>query len=134
MKKVLHWITFIWQLPQHLVALIIVFLYKGRISSITPIKTSNLYQLKGIRWGVSFGQYIFLPVNPNDNSLLHEYGHSIQSKIFGPLYLLIIGLPSITMNILSTVLYFMGNKQFYSNYYNRWPESWADHLGGVNRM
>ena len=55
------------------------------------------------RWdhsgGLSLGMFIFIgnPLLENGEKyayLTHEYGHSIQSLIYGPLYLLIVGVPS----------------------------------------
>ena len=55
------------------------------------------------RWshsgGLSLGMFIFIgdPLMNNGEQyayLTHEYGHSIQSLIFGPLYLLIVGISS----------------------------------------
>ena len=41
------------------------------------------------------GKWIFINRSTDDSSILrHEYGHRIQSYILGPLYLLIIYLPS----------------------------------------
>ena len=51
----------------------------------------------------------------------HEFGHVLQSYMFGPLYLLIIGLPSITMETLTKMKILKKE-----NYYKRWPENWAD--------
>ena len=60
--------------------------------------------------GVSLGKFIFVPrknakagLNPKANSadrflLDHEYGHTIQSLILGPFYLLAVGAPSIVWN------------------------------------
>ena len=52
--------------------------------------------------GISLGKYIFVPRRadgPADRFLLeHEYGHSLQSLILGPFYLLIIGAPSMLWN------------------------------------
>ena len=55
------------------------------------------------RWshsgGISLGMFLFvgdpLMENGEPNAYLtHEYGHSIQSLIFGPLYLFVVGIPS----------------------------------------
>ena len=51
------------------------------------------------RGSVSLGPFIFLSNKVNDefvsNLVVHEYGHCIQSLIFGPAYLLVIGIPSL---------------------------------------
>ena len=49
--------------------------------------------------GVSLGNFIFVPKGHSKGYLIeHEYGHSIQSLILGPAYLLLIGAPSIIWN------------------------------------
>ena len=75
--------------------------------------------------GVSLGNYIFiLNSNDNDFAIKHELGHRIQSMILGPLYLLIVGLPSALFNVISS-----HSKKFSKNYYRRFPENWANKLG-----
>ena len=52
-------------------------------------------------WGFTLGAYINTKTlskidNPATNSLIrHEYGHTIQSSLYGPLFLSEIGLPSV---------------------------------------
>jgi len=52
--------------------------------------------------GVSLGKFIFVPRRRDgtaDGFLLeHEYGHTLQSLILGPFYLLLVGLPSLIWN------------------------------------
>ena len=73
--------------------------------------------------GVSLGYFVFLN-SPNEIDCHHEFGHQLQSLLLGPLYLLIIGLPSgITCGW-----------HLYSNdyeYYNFPWESWADKWSGI---
>lgn len=49
--------------------------------------------------GISLGRYIFVPRKaggaPGRFLLEHEYGHTLQSLILGPFYLLFVGAPSI---------------------------------------
>lgn len=73
------------------------------------------------------------------NLIRHEQGHQKQSLILGPLYLIVIGIPSAVMNALTrlqssryTWLKKIGHNAYY-NYYKRYPEKWADRLGGVDR-
>jgi len=79
-------------------------------------------------FGVSLGKYIIISHNAGSQTLSHEYGHCLQSEKLGILYLLVVGLPSITMNIMTR----MGILEP-ENYYKRFPENWADKLGGVRR-
>lgn len=86
--------------------------------------------------GVSLGRYILFKVpekytpwvKVSEIAVRHEYGHTKQSRILGPLYLIIVGIPSFTFNIMSRF-----NRKFASDYYNRFPENWADKLGYVER-
>jgi hypothetical protein len=104
-------------------------IFEHKISSIDDYKDITVYWIKEAGWGVSLGNYIFLDRTYNSKTVEHEYGHSRQSRLLGPAYLFVIGIPSITMNILSRLL----KGRFADNYYKRWPESWADKLGGVTR-
>lgn len=45
--------------------------------------------------GISLGKYIIVSQWATQKTIMHEYGHCLQSKILGPLYLLVVGLPSI---------------------------------------
>jgi hypothetical protein len=129
-------LLYIWQFPQILLALLII--------NITNKKAQILYKDKKIYFfgknilsGVSLGEYIILSEYVKDKATLdHEYGHTIQSRIFGPLYLLVIGLPSAIGNNLWDRLFhkkwtFLRREKWY---YSRYPEKWADKLGGVNRQ
>jgi hypothetical protein len=120
----------IWQFPQSIGAAILRFYltrkgyklnqyrYKGRI----------VYQWADRpRFAVSLGEYIF--TNHLDyKTLAHEYGHSRQSRYLGPLYLLTVGIVSAMWNLLAR-----RNGYISRTYYQRWPENWADALGGVER-
>jgi len=86
---------------------------------------------------VSLGVFIFIGNNvakerANNSKLVnHEYGHSLQSLLFGPFYLLIIGLPSIIR-----LMFFSKrrkNRNHNKNYYSFFTESWADKWGNVRR-
>jgi hypothetical protein len=120
-------VLYIWQLPQHVFAIVLLFIFHKKMVSVSKYKCGVVNYLD-VGWGVSLGKYILLRQNAAEKTVKHEYGHSIQSMYFGPLYLIIIGLPSIVMNLLSRVNILNEEK-----YYERWPESWADSLGGVQR-
>lgn len=123
--KILIWV---WQLPQHLLALLILLLIPHE--KVNQIGLSKIYLLKCKKdFGISLGQYILLSHNYCYRKIMkHEYGHSIQSLLFGPIYLIVIGLPSVTLNRL-TYFKILDNKI----YYKLWPENWANTLGGVNK-
>ncbi|MDR3060027.1 MAG: hypothetical protein LBU84_18050, partial [Prevotella sp.] len=72
--------------------------YKGRLI--------NRLDAGTIGGGVSFGHYVFgdgIALSPDDTEhsvdlLAHEYGHTYQSRIMGPMYLFRIGIASIVNN------------------------------------
>lgn len=83
--------------------------------------------MPGSDWGVSLGPYIFLSSdNMHERYVRHEYGHTVQSRILGPFYLPVVGIPSLALKLVSTV-----NEDVKDSYFSYWPESWADELGGV---
>ena len=70
-----------------------------------------------------------------EDGMKHEYGHTIQSRILGPFYLIIIGLPSLIGNIYDQIAHKNWSlKDSCIWYYNQPWEKWADKLGGVDRQ
>lgn len=117
---------YIWELPQHLLGLLVILfssaVHDQNYGSAKVYHTTKMF-------GVSLGQYIIVYALVDEDTILHEYGHSKQSLYLGPLYLLLVGIPSFTMNLL-TQLHVLSDER----YYKRWPENWADTLGGVKRV
>lgn len=130
MKKILLWI---WQLPQHLIALFMCAVLKVKPS------TQDVMLHKYNFPSFSLGEYIFISwsnwVDHSNNchnglvTMFHEVGHSRQSRYLGWLWLFVIGIPS-ALHWLWFQYY--GRKHGY-NYYNFYTEKWADKLGGVTR-
>lgn len=126
MKKVLLWL---WQLPQNILGWFI-----SRNAGIKVYDDITVHFKFLFRSGVSLGNYIILDniyLNFEDlinDTVKHEHGHQIQSMYLGPLYLIIIGLPSMLGNIYSRIFH----KDSVWYYKQPW-EAWADKLGGVVR-
>lgn len=116
MKKLILWL---WQFPQNLIGFIIVKVMKA--------KKIQYYRCHLFYSGVSLGDYIIFDdrIFISHFDILHEIGHQKQSMILGPLYLIVIGLPSLIGNILRRFIKF--------DYYAQIWERWADKLGGVKR-
>lgn len=105
------------------------FRYHGALITVWKPKTS-----------VSLGMFVFVTAEPffaekydgqisieelSGRLLVHEYGHTIQSLILGPLYLLIIGIPS-------TLWGFLGGRKRREQqipYCAFFTEKWANRLG-----
>lgn len=129
----MKFIKILWQLPQNLIGLLIKVICKTPLY--TTYKDAKVYTWK-LKGGISLGQYIFLPYKDESiekayvqNSIKHEYGHCMQSQYLGWLYLLVVGLPSIIWCNLCEKYRRKNN----ISYYSRFPENWADKLGGVER-
>lgn len=61
------------------------------------------------------------------DTLVHEFGHTIQSIILGPLFLFVIGLPSL---VWASLPYFQKLRQRKNiSYYWFYCEKWANNLG-----
>lgn len=105
------------------------FWYHGALITVWEPKTS-----------VSLGLFVFVTAEPffaekyagqisveelSGRLLVHEYGHTIQSLILGPLYLLIIGIPSSLWGFLG------GRKRREQQipYCAFFTEKWANRLG-----
>lgn len=116
MKLILNILLFIWQLPQIIIGFF-VRLFTG------ATKNGDYYNWKS-NTGLSLSSYfMFVYANASETVKLHEYGHSIQSKILGWFYLIIIGLPSLIWACIW--------KKTGKSYYWFYTESWANILGGV---
>lgn len=97
-RKTIEWI---WQLPQNLCGMIYRSLSKDNRISVVENDDSRsvgaeVYLQKSFG-GVTLGRYIFINQDYTDKEAVikHECGHVKQSKILGPLYLIVIGIPSI---------------------------------------
>lgn len=91
------------------------------------MKGVMIVRLKNFNKGVSLGRIVFIDAVASERTVLHELGHSKQSKWLGPLYLIIIGIPSLLHNIIHRLL-----KRRW-NYYSFYTEKWADKIMGIQR-
>lgn len=127
MKYIRNLILFIWQLPQHIVALI----YFGYLVMMCKdLGVDSRYKQATVipcvmRGAITLGNYVFVGLNSEyRKTVKHELGHTIQSKILGPLYLIVIGIPSITYCGLRRLFPSLRKK----NYYDFYTEKWANNL------
>ena len=119
-------LLFIWEILQNIIGLFLAFFYKT--DEKIEYKGRIIRYCKKFPGGISLGNYIFVGTK-NPKTIAHEYGHSIQSKWLGPLYLFIIGIPS----IIWAGLYGNVIKYSINGYYKFYTEKWADKLGKVDR-
>lgn len=123
MKKCL---LYLWELPQNLVGLLFLLFIKGE----TKHRLGNIrfFYAKSFPGGITLGEYIIVGTK-QELTVRHEFGHVLQSRYLGPLYLLVIGLPS----LIWAGLYGSVIEETHNGYYRFYTEKWADKLGKVTR-
>lgn len=131
MKRLLYLLCqWTWGLPQNLVGLVIYLYYRAR--GCPSFRYQGAF---GLVWtqrsgSMSMGSFLFMHPSwtPADRALLaHEYGHTIQSLIFGPLYLLTVGLPSVIWAGAPALK--RRRRERHIDYYSVYPERSATRLG-----
>jgi hypothetical protein len=136
LRGIFLFIRFVWELPQNLSGMgLLVFLqFKKRVLGTENDNSRCFIETKNT--GVSLGSFVFWTKAANrfpglvNDCRMHEYGHTIQSLIFGPSYLVVIGIPSLA-RVLYRWWYLKKYRKHWQNYFKGFPENWADKLGGV---
>ncbi|MBQ4618184.1 MAG: hypothetical protein IJB27_07430 [Clostridia bacterium] len=128
----------IWGLPQTVLGLVLFLIhrraphrgYHGAIVTTWSLRSS-----------VSLGMFVFVTAEPyfyeklkDDYAkedlaarlLVHEYGHTIQSLILGPLYLIVMGIPSTLWGFLPCCV---RRRKRGASYFSFFTEAWANRLG-----
>ena len=126
-KILLSVLAYIWQFPQNLTGILVRLCYKETNSLRYKDKTIRVCET--FPGGISLGDTVIVKKYPYNtktwNTVKHEWGHTRQSLYLGPLYLIIIGLPSAIW-----AACYNGPEE---GYYKFFTEKWADKLGNVKR-
>lgn len=128
-----------WGLAQTLLGLVVYLKHKND-------KHYDYHGAKITEWNdkssVSLGMFIFVTAEPyfcdklkdeyskeelSRRLLVHEYGHTIQSLLLGPLYLIVIGIPSTLWGFLPQLNKKRREEQI--SYFSFFTEKWANILG-----
>jgi hypothetical protein len=80
-----------------------------------------------MRAGLSLGLFVFVPRESESRLVVHEYGHTIESMILGPLYLPLVVLPSLVWAGLPACERLRRRRGI--SYYDMPVERWANVLG-----
>lgn len=124
-----------WEFPQSLLGAILLPFWKRYEIEKGEYLDQKVHLYNKFPGGISLGYYILIKKSRCGDkytlrSIQHEHGHGIQSKYLGPLYLFIIGIPSIVHNIIYRI---KKKRHIRCNYYDFYTEKSADKLGGVER-
>lgn len=125
MKKFFEVLLWIWQIPQNIAGVFLRLVYGGKVQPYHDVDVVLSDKFPG---GISLGRTIIVRSKyaSDPNYLNHEYGHTRQSLYLGPLYLFVIGVPSLIW-----AAYWTPARGV--SYYSFYTEKWADKLGGVVR-
>lgn len=121
MKNAFLWL---WCFPQMLAGYIVKKVTKAR-------KVDDHYEYDVMLGSLSLGEYRFLCPQHwgREETMKHEYGHTLQSRLLGWLYLPAIAIPSFIW-----AGFFSGyRKKNNVSYYAFYTEKWADQLAGIKR-
>lgn len=132
MKTLTKIFAVIWQLPQYIIGLGLVLATDAIYDEYNGVYFAQRGWFGG---GISLGGIIILSKSYEKRRALyyesfartvaHEKGHTKQSLILGPLYLLIIGIPSFLWATVHSVL------RLKCDYYSFPTECWANKLAGI---
>lgn len=121
----------IWMFPQIITACIGWLIFRnGKLYYNEDAKILVLNVNKGYLFGnacFSSGPIVFTTPECSENTLKHETGHSVQSLMFGPLFHIVVSLPSVALFWTKRIL---GKDQAW--YHSKYPESHADKCGHVD--
>ena len=126
----------LWQITQWLPSIILIAifhnctLYKNKEAGITVLRVNKGYFIDNACF--SCGPIVFVTPDCEDDTLRHETGHSIQSLIFGPLFHIVVTIPSVIRFCIKRLC----NKD-HNWYLSAWPEGGcrlgAEGLGHTDR-
>lgn len=129
-------IMIIWQLPQDILGFLVWLTLRHKYKKpIFTTEPSKFYFSTNRSWGVCLGHFIIINKEYDRWVLKHENGHQKQSKMLGPLYLLLIGIPSALGNLRDK--YFHTYKKGWTipkrrDWYYKQPwEKWANKLSNI---
>ena len=119
---------FTWGLPVNLIGGIVYLIFYPKCRH-ERFKNAFITYIPGNWGGVSLGLFIFIaegrPEGWTRNTRIHEYGHTWQCLLLGPLYYLVIALPSaVWCNCFNGY-----RKKHHVSYYKLYCESWANAFG-----
>ena len=123
----MSYILVFWQILQNIVGLI--YLPFAGVSYREKIGDVLVFETESTNGSVSLGNLVFISKHTRypERTLRHELGPSKQSQYLGPLYLLIIGLPSLLWVVARMMSRTLRKKDYYSFY----TEKWANELAGL---
>ena len=138
MSLVRRALSYLWAAPQSTLGVLMLGAEaaRDRIVNVEVERGRLVVESRGT--GISLGYVVFWSQQTSrwheldHRNRSHELGHAEQSRMLGWLYLPVVGVPSIS-GAAYAFLYREFTGRRWTGYYDRYPERWADELGGVVR-
>lgn len=129
-------IQFTWGLPVNLIGGIGWLALRGKFRH-ERFKNAFVTYVPGNWGGVSLGLFIFMAEGRPDgwsrNTRIHEYGHTIQCLLLGPLYWPVIAIPSAVWCNFFDKYRKKHNVSYYKLYCESWANKWGSRWSGMKQ-
>lgn len=130
-RALFYVLQFTWGLPVNLVGLLLFLCCGGRRRQ--RFCNSVVTCLPGDLGGLSLGVFIFLSLRDADRRrdlCAHEYGHTVQCLFLGPLYWLVVAIPSALWYHFGTGYRRARGIPYDAFYCERWATVWVRRWSG----
>lgn len=132
-RALFYLIQFTWGLPVNLVGLL-VFLCCRTWCPSKRFRNSIVTYFPGNRGGLSLGIFIFLSVpcaSEHSRLCAHEYGHTVQCLFLGPLYWIVVAVPSVIWCHLFNGYRNKHHISYDDLYCEHWATAWGKKWSGM---
>lgn len=129
MKSLFYVVQWTWGILQNLIGGIICLFFICLGNKPEMFRNDVLVRTK-YNWSGCFSIGMFIFISKNGSSTIpHEYGHSIQSFLFGPAWLFIVGIPSAVRFLYRDIMIAKGKGSSLPPYDSIWFEKTATEWG-----
>lgn len=131
-----YFVQFTWGLPVNLISGIIYLILKNKFRT-ERFENAFITYIPGNWGGLSLGLFIFIADGREkewtDNTRIHEYGHTIQCLLLGPLYWIVVALPSAVWCNFFAGYRKRNNVSYYKLYCESWANAWGQKWSGLKQ-
>lgn len=130
-RRILFYLLqFTWGLSVNIVGLFVFLCCRNHFRS-EPFCNSIVTYLPGDRGGLSLGIFIFLSTHDTRRLRAHEYGHTVQCLFLGPLYWIVVMVPSAIWYHLFGGYRKKHGVPYDALYCERWATAWGTQWCGL---
>ena len=140
LTRVLYWfLQWTWGIVQNICGLVVFLILKVKNPNNKLIRYNGaIISQWSVNGSMGLGMFIFdghQNKDDHEETIVHEYGHTVQSAILGPLFIPLIGIPSfIWANFPYFVRLRKRKKISYMNLYcEKWASNWGERVVQNNR-